>query len=411
MLLGNIKDVAIWGAGKQGKKAFFKLRKYFNIICFFDNAIDKRGEVVIENIRVESFNKQNYYIIVATDFWQDISVQLQKEKLRLIDDFLPMDFWMCKNVHLHNMLKVFEIEDIIRYLKLVEKFKKIALVYGNCQAEIISNMLESNITFNNDFLLLRVPLVHLYKDKVQIKKIFYDRIIKEVDLFIYQNVGYENGYFPELASEAICNQLKETCKKVRILNLYFDGYFVQYDQSLKGKFALNTEKFLFPYVDRYIDRFVREKYKVDNILARISDVNFISPEKIFEKCERSIKELKKREESADIKITKYIEENFRITQLFYTRNHPSMQLIDLYVNRILDFLGYKENLEMKESVMYMHYGYAMKNCDWPLYPSVICVLGLKSYEKFLYIYTMIDNQLYTFESFMREYLERCYFYY
>lgn len=400
-------NIAIWGTGKLGKKYYFRLRDYCDVKCFFDNDIRKVGQEIVEGIKLEQYNDQKYYIIVASGWWKEISIQLQKDGLKLVKDFLPVNLLFAEKIRLDELLEVFKMEDVMEYFRLVKKDKGLAMVYGNCQMESICNMLEFNASFRNDFALLRIPPIHLYKNKSQINEIFYSRIISEIDLFICQNVSLKNGYAIELSSEMISRQLKPQCRIIRIHNIYFDGYFLQIDNTIARKTAGNSERYWFPYWDRYIHNFKHEGLKTKSIVDIITDADFIPKEEILEKCGKSIAELQKREMNVDVGVAEYIKRRYSVRQLFYTRNHPCNEVLYVYTNSLLEILNYEKNPQMSESEMNMHFG-SMKYCDWPLYPSVVSALGLQSWEKYLYTYTLIDTQLYRFDEFIREYIGRCY---
>lgn len=408
MLTLSDRTISIWGAGKCGIRDYFRLRNDYDIRCFYDNDIHKTGQEVTDGIYVEPYDKQKHFIIIAADSWKEISVQLQSDGLKLIRDFLPANLLFMEKVYFSDLLDTFDEQDILDYIKKVKEEKKLAIVYGNCQAEVLCNMLELNPFFFQDYIILRVPPVHLYRNQKQINNIFYGKVIKETNLFVYQHVSLENGYGQELATERLCCQVDKNCSLVRIHNIYFDGYFVQMDQYFQKKASRHMDRYYFPYADRFVHKLWMDGEKTEDIIRIIMDPWYVSSSEIMEKCNRSVCELRKREENTDVAISSYIEENYRNTQLFYTRNHPANQVLHIYVNRLLKLLGYEQNAQMDESSMYMQYGFGMKNCDWPLYPSVIQVLGMRNYEKFYYTYSWLDGRLYGFEEFFRKYINRIY---
>lgn len=67
----------------------------------------------------------------------------------------------------------------------------------------------------------------------------------------------------------------------------------------------------------------------------------VEADAVIANAENSIHELYLREKYCDIKITDFIEENYKEEQLFYSPNHPNERLINEYVNRMIEYLGYK----------------------------------------------------------------------
>lgn len=81
----DLKDIVIFGCGRQGKKMFATLSKDFNIIAVVDNSEKKQGQL-FEGMTVESFNQaltklKTYKVIVTASqyYYQVIREQLIDE--------------------------------------------------------------------------------------------------------------------------------------------------------------------------------------------------------------------------------------------------------------------------------------------------------------------------------------------
>lgn len=401
-----IKKIVIWGAGNQGREAYYHLRDRYEVAGFYDSDLAKTGREIVDGKQVLPYRRHEFYIVVACGKWMEVVRKLQEGGLVVQEDFLPFHMLERKRLRLHDMIECMGAEGIKKYLDAVRKTRQVALVYGNCQTEIIANMLEYNKDFHSRYALLRVPQIHLYTDENQIKEIFYhNRLMEKIDLFIYQNVREENRFHPLLGAARIIGQMKAGCKKLCIHNIYFDGYFIQYDADENRYFANMNQKD-FPYTDGIVHELITEGKNIDEIIEMINDTDFIPPKTVLEKCEKSIENLRQREEKVDVPIVDYIEKNYREEQLFYTYNHPKNIVIHEYVKRILKAVGISSADEFTEEELNLAFGTLRIN-NFPVFPCVISALGLKKYEKKVRI-SHVSTELITMNEYIREYIIRCY---
>lgn len=402
------KSIVIWGAGTQGRAAYYRLNKQFNIIGFLDSDSEKKNKKIVDGKRVldQEKCKKKFYIVIACGRWMDVAHKLQEKGLNFLVDFIPYNMFLKKNIYLNDLLDDFGAADTVLYLKEVKKTRKIALIYGNCQTEIISNMLEYNNDFEMQYMLVRVPQIHLYRDEDQIEQIFYkNKIMQLIDLFIYQNVRENNRFYPRLGTDMILKQFNNHCRKMPIHNIYFDGYFVQYDAN-NDRYFQNLDQKDFPYTDGIVNTLLEEGKSVSEILDTICNENLYSEEEIQKKCKQSIENLKHREKYVEVPIVDYIENNYMKEQLFYTYNHPKNIVIYEYVKRILKALEIDKFDDFTEEELNMEFGTLRIN-NFPIFPCVIKSLGLKKYESKVRI-SHISPKLIGIEEYIREYIYRCY---
>ena len=400
------KKVVIWGAGNQGRDAYYHLRDRYEVAGFYDSDLTKTGKEIVDGKQVLAYRVHEFFIVVACGKWMEVVRNLQERGLVVQEDFLPYHMLERRSLRLHDMMACIGADGIKKYLDTVRETKQIALVYGNCQTEIIANMLEYNKDFHNRYALLRVPQIHLYTDENQIKEIFYENgLMKKMDLFIYQNVKEENRFHPLLGVEHILEQMSVRCKKLCIHNIYFDGYFIQYDAD-ENRYFSNMDQKDFPYTDSIVHELVTEGKGIDEIIEMINKTDFIAPEAVWEKCEKSIENLRRREEKVDVPIVDYIEKHYREEQLFYTYNHPKNIVIYEYVKRILKAIGIGNTDEFTEEELNLAFGTLRIN-NFPVFPCVISALGLKKYERKVRI-SHISTGLITMNEYIREYIVRCY---
>lgn len=130
--------------------------------------------------------------------------------------------------------------------------------------------------------------------------------------------------------------------------------------------------------NRYIEDMIENGMNDTDILSCVMDEDFVETVEIIDNAENSIHELYLREEGCDIKITDYIEENYKEEQLFYSKNHPNERLLNEYVNRLVEYLGYKRRRFSIVDIL-INCG-SLKGQDMPVYPCVVKALGLKRWE-------------------------------
>lgn len=400
------RQIAIWGAGNQGRYAYYALKREYDVAGFLDADVKLKQAEIVDGKKVLDFYPDKYFIIIACGGWIDVSRSLIKKGLKLCVDFIPYNMFLGKNVQLDILLDCFGVTTTIDYLNRVKNKKKIALIYGNCQVEIIANMMEYNKDFEKQYLLLRVPQVHLYRCEKQIDSLFYSNgIMQLIDLFIYQNVKANNRYNRKLGTVNILNMLSSECRKMPIHNIYFDGYFIQYDTN-EERYLRNMNEKDFPYTDYIVEELLENNKNTDEIMALINDENLVEPEKIIEKCRKSIDNLRDRERNVEIPIVDYIEKGYIKEQLFYTHNHPKNKVMYEYVKRILRALGINKADVFTEEELDIEFGTLRLN-NFPIFPCVIKALKLEKYESKMRI-SYIDSHLVTMDEYIREYLFRCY---
>lgn len=399
-------SIAIWGGGKQGKNAYYTLKRKYDIICFLDSDVRKENLEIVDGKKVLFVCLDSFFIVIACEQWMDVSKKLLKEGLHLLDNFLPYNMLQMKNIRLDVLLDCFDAISVKKYLKKIKIKKKIALIYGNCQTEILANMIEHNKEFSEKYVLLRVPQIHLYRDEKQVEEIFYkNNIMEMLDLFIYQKVKINNRYFEKLGTNSILEKIRTDCKKLIIHNIFFDGYFIQCKGS-DDRYIENMNQKNFPYFDVIVDSLITEGKNVKDILNLLFRIDLFDDNTIQKRCKRSIHILKQKEESVDIPIVDYIENNYQKRQLFYTHNHPKNIVIYEYVKRILKALTIEKIDEFTEEELYLEFG-SLRINNFPILPCVIKALGLENYELKMRI-SDVTPKLLSIEDYMKEYIYRCY---
>jgi hypothetical protein len=179
-------------------------------------------------------------------------------------------------------------------------------------------------------------------------------VLPKVDILIIQNISdnYKNN--KKLSTKSIIFNTKKECKIIHIPNCYFDFYYPN-----------------LIYLDSYdvtLQEFYHDKNLLNLYFSNNSDYNTITKkycdimknkdlydEKyLLSKAYNSLREMKKRENEMkhDIKISDFIENNFKKKLLFYTINHPTKYLLNYICEKICEILNIQyveQNLDPMET--------------------------------------------------------------
>lgn len=148
---------------------------------------------------------------------------------------------------------------------------------------------------------------------------------------------------------------------------------------------------------------------VEKILDRICAPEFLSREKIQLGIDESFAELRRREWICDLKISDYIEENFRDRQLFFNPNHPSLAVLLEITKRILRLIGMRsENfLDLPRIIDDEDPDWSLFGQDVPIYPSVRRFFDFQAEPTTFWANRYFWDFHGDFRSFSREYIKWC----
>lgn len=399
------EKVSIYGTGGLAKKLFCQLSEIYEIVVFYNSSSEKWGKTLM-GIPIQKFETKEAFIIIASKDWKEISSILVEQGLKPIQDFLP--FWMIADIiPYEEVRKYYTEEQTTQYISWLKRNRRIALLYGNCQTGIMMKILAHHVGFRNDYLILEVPAVFQFASEKEIEQFLDDKVLwGMVDLLIYQEVRKDNRFSPRLASDEIIGRVRAECQKVRIVNVFFDGYFPQLKPVRKRWGVELHQSGLFPFGDQYVDQLVQEGKPVDEIVQIVSSEDFLRKDDIKAGCEDSINELSRREHLADVKICDYIRSEVYSEggQMFFSTNHPHNRLLYEYANRILCYLGYQALPDISEEDMNIQFG-TLKGQDIPIYPSVIRCLGIKGKQTYFPNRYLREGYLLNFQTYIEKYIQ------
>lgn len=390
------EEIAIWGTGNSGKNIFYKLSFLGNVVCWYDE--DNFGTYLYNcPVLKYSFKERKNKIVVAESNWNEICERLKNDGLKIIDDYIPLWVFNKRMISWRNFLLLDEA-DRKACLTYIKRNRKIAIVYGNCQTELIQRFLAESEEFISNYIILNIPRV-CQEDEKTWKKVFETGIFSFCDIFIYQIVSDGNKYGITRSTSRVTGCLTDGCIKVAIPNVYFDGYFPQIVKNKYNVLEDIQEDGLFKWGDRYVEQLMMSGLDEKQITDIIFDNMFLSDEEIAECVSNAFNNLEKREALTDVKISDYIKQHYENRQLFFAPNHPNNELLLEMTNRILDYLGMSKIVNDESVGAFL----SLMGEDIVVYPSVIRYLGMKSYCKSFFPNRYIENLSYSANEYYQLY--------
>lgn len=196
-------------------------------------------------------------------------------------------------------------------------------VLGNCQARPIAALFGNN---NSSHSISYIGIVHLLKD---CDKVELFQALDDADLIITQNIA--DNYPCEFVRTSMLMS-RYPNKIMRIANLYFRGYNPELRYIRNGK--LGTLRG--PLGDYHISTILQtwlEGGSIQQIHDRLQDKQWNSTE-YGDIASTSLAQLYARDADLDIPAAALIAKDWRNQHLFFTFNHPSMQLLTRYCTAI-----------------------------------------------------------------------------
>jgi len=241
-------------------------------------------------------------------------------------------------------------------------------VYGNCQSTSIAHSLGKSDAFSSTYDYQPIKPVHVVKAGEE------DHIItafQEMDLIIQQPIADAYKH-KKLTTTSLMENRKPDSMSFFLPPLYFNAYFPHID-NLPGR-----ETSILNSIHDYVVIFsYLNKMAPQEIVDLITSERFYTPEMSKKLYTDSLEALQKREESLEIKIADFLDENFASAKLFSTFNHPKGIVFDHVANVILELLGMEKiNISSKSKT-------ALDNLvDVPVYKSTYKNLNMTFEEDF-----------------------------
>lgn len=396
-------EIVIWGTGKVAKKMFFRYRYEFPIVAFIDNEVKDQELYGIPVLSPNATDLRCRKVLIASTYWEEIASQLKEHSMVFGKDFLPYWCFEYDNINLLDLGRIERNENLINAIDYLRQGKSIAIIHGNCQTEFIQKGLECYKEFAEQFIFLQIPRIHLC-NKNDIDVILNDQVWKKCKLFITQPVKADNAYDSRLGSEHLISLLSEETKILFIPNLYFDIYFPQAIRQKNNVLAdIVGGRGLFPYGDSFIEQEYSCKFTLREMVEHL--VEQVPMELDFSYTKKKFLEIETRERGCHIKMSDFIQFNYTKKRLFYTRNHPSREVLLELLRRIICELGIYRDTDL--SLAYQKiYTKDLDFIDEVIYPWVKKQLNLE-FECEYYMNSMLTEKKITISEYIEQYISVC----
>lgn len=352
--------------------------------------------IITDNPVISGKNEENIYdyniidiivekIIVIDELWQD-DLRIAFDRIFVGHGLtLGLDYIygsMCGGSEIDTNL-LFEMagRDRAGFYSLIQRVvgnREIVMVHGNCQCRVISKMLNGNKGFREKYITCVMPKIWEVDQKTRIELMKESGVFNIVDYLFTQQISNGNRFGDEYSTESLIALVPETCKVLSISNLFFLGYYPQYKKVrsfnninfFRGKLLDATE-----YVDTNILRMIIDDKEDEEIIRDIKRFDYYSGEEILDSIDNELKRFREREKNLDIKMSDYLEENYKKYLLFATSNHPTREVMKEFTRRILRQLDINDREidcpadEIQEPMP--------KEWRYLVYPSVLKNLGIE----------------------------------
>lgn len=222
------------------------------------------------------------------------------------------------------------------------------LCIGICQVVAIADILRSIPQLKN-WIILDYTIFTLTEDEM---KNILDNVLPTCDLILSQPVSDNYRNTNIFSSSTLRARIPKKAKHFILANCYFTGYDPVPFQTTNGKgeiIHLNNISY-FPSI--CLNSLLQSD--IESAKKNWCNIQSYSLTELEKNVQNSLDELKRRENKVfdndfpvDIKISDYIENNYKKKFLFHTYNHPTNELLFELVRRILKRLNISVNIALQ----------------------------------------------------------------
>lgn len=245
-------------------------------------------------------------------------------------------------------------------------YKKI-LFLGSCQASMMRGRFKQcKFSFE---VVTQSKQVYNSNDE-DIDNLF--NILPEIDILVTQPVSdlhksneqkrHDAG---ALSSKNIISKVKKNCKIIFIPVMYFNGYIPQiirpklFKESHLHNIDINLLRIYYKHRYKNTSNKIDNSKIINDFINIVNDTNFYNTNLIQEKINKSLENIKEREENIIkeyinnndniylISIYEFMKNNYNNKLLFCTINHPTNELYEYVFNKLLNLLDLKINKLLK----------------------------------------------------------------
>ncbi len=230
-------------------------------------------------------------------------------------------------------------------------------------------------------------------------------IVENCDVYIHQDIRAENKYSYYLSDDYIIPRLKKSCLSITVPNFvgFGEPYYIMVNtRAGRGKMVSNNKEIIPWNKDKIIDNAYKKFHTLTQTKDYVLNEDAYPNEKIVEMFEYKTEKLKQREKGWDIKVSSFMEENYKVKKLFYDIDHPTNDLLIEVCRKLGQILG----LDDWDSV------FPDIDLGWReqfVWPCVRKALGLQWKDSTVrnngkYFFIKLSNGQLTIDEYIRQYI-------
>lgn len=385
-------EIVLFGAGIVAERFYEKYHNVFNIVYVVSNLKKEwgpkkfMGEIDVVRYDKDIIGENQYLVVCGPIAFREIELQLIEDGREMYKDYIESEI-----------------------AELLYSEKKIALFYGQCILRDIHTCLLNYEPFTNEYESVFTQIV-MGQLKMLNRVLMY---VKDIcDLYVYTPKVLDRDSVYAISRE----ELPKDCKVVSISNLVVPIYWPEINTKM-GEF---NPYYLYPYgtvrdtvyghtlyrhEDLNINKMVAEGIDKKEILKILSDEDFYNRKQVDRSVNLCMKLISVAENSVDVKIHDFLNDNYRKIWLYQNFLHPQKIVIMEYIRRFLEKISVDTSglEELSDQIpTHTHHG-----GDVPIYPSVIKHLELDFIPDDFKYEVMVGNGIaeMTFEEYMEHYID------
>lgn len=278
--------------------------------------------------------------------------------------------------------------------------KKIAIIYGNCHVAPVKEGLLGIPEFNDTYGFY--PLRQIHEIRRLNASDLTSPAVENCDLFLHQSIRDDNSYGIQYASSKILSRLKRDCKVISFPNLHKlpKCFFPQYNSEYLPKKIGGMS--YYPFRDEFIEMSYKNGESEHDIALAIRSSNDIwDSYDIQVSYEKFREKVMSREQEWDVKIGRWIDNNYKIRHLFYDQNHPTSAVMRFVIQEIAQLLRMKVSDRTSRGLVELDF------YETPIYGQVFKALNLRfdyDYHFYRHSKNTYSGREISLEEYVHEYI-------
>ena len=232
--------------------------------------------------------------------------------------------------------------------KITDMDKQLCVIQANCQADGLVRLLCNSPEFNSRFTLRRYT--NFLREPVPPGE------MEACSVFIYQHLGDK---WKETSSAVLLGRLNPKARVLKIPNMLFKGYWPFWTNNSPSEFG-----------DFFLDQLIAMKLSKSEIMHVYLHGRLDNKFDLEGMLAESVETERAKEKGCVVQTVDWILERFRNEMLFFSINHPNMELLKLVAGEIFRELDLPEPAALRVPNLYPEF-------TVPVHPQLGRICGIK----------------------------------